>query len=95
MCDLVSQVTPIARKDHWCDASLWFREGLLGYYPSCTGLTFGELREVVIARQEGWKILKGQRYIKQAVSDGGTLYTFKARPTIHQICIKYDIYPDC
>lgn len=53
--------------------------------------TFAELRQIVKARKKGWKILKGEKYIRQTCKNDH-IYAFKAIPEIHKICIKYDMY---
>jgi hypothetical protein len=79
-----------ARKDHYCDASHWIRECGLNCLPK---MTFAEYRQILIARDEYWMIRKGQPYVRQRSKDGGDIFTFKARPEIHAICVKYDFYP--
>lgn len=86
MVRFISEFKPIARKAHRCDASAWLSN--VGY----EGLTFSELRAVVKARANRWKIQKGETYIRQTLESDGDLYTFKAIPAIHEICIKYDYY---
>jgi hypothetical protein len=88
MPELISQTKPKARKSYNCEASQFLTiDGLP------LGLTFKELRAVVTARKNIWKILKGEIYLRQCCKDGD-VYTFRAIPEIHEICIKYDIYPE-
>lgn len=77
-----------ARKDHECMACLFLRDGIRD-----GDFTFSEYRSIVRARQDGWKIKKGQSYIEQ-FNRGDGVYVFKARPDIHKICLKYDLYPE-
>ena len=88
MKTLIRERTPVARKDYHCGAS----EVLLQHGTEV--LTFAEKREMVKARRQGYKILKGQRYINQCMSNDGELYTFKAIPSIHGLCLKHDLYWD-
>lgn len=76
---------PIARKDYNCSACEWIREDISGF-------EFAELRKIVMARKNGWKIKKGQRYIKQINICDGDFYVYKAIPDIHDICIEHDIF---
>ena len=80
---------PIARKDYWCDASEYVRESL-----SQTEFTYAEYREIVKAKRQGWKIKAGQKYVKQVQSDGGEIITYRAIPTMNDLCYKYDLFPD-
>tara|TARA_R110000744_G_scaffold306152_7_gene414482 strand:+ start:688 stop:966 length:279 start_codon:yes stop_codon:yes gene_type:complete len=90
MSTLLKQTEPVARIPHDCMASDFIREsGNLRGLP----FTFSEWRAVLNARDNNWKIVKGQTYIRQNVAFEGTVYTFKAIPEIHAICIKYDFYP--
>jgi len=88
MIEMLSNNTLVARKEYCCDASDWLlNEGINGF-----GFSFAELREIVIARRNGWKIKKGEKYIRQRGKYDGDLYTFKAIPAIHKICLKYNLY---
>lgn len=97
MCVTVIQDLQIksARKDHNCDACMFMRENL-GEIGNGK-LSFSELRAIAKAKQDGYKIKKGQPYGKQFNSmDGdGDTYTFKYRPEIHNLCLKYGLYPEC
>jgi len=78
---------PIARKDYNCSACEWIREDLRDF-------TFAEFREIVRAKRNGWKIKKGQRYIKQINICDGDFCVYKAIPEIHDICIENDLFDD-
>jgi hypothetical protein len=79
---------PIARKDYECMASVLIRDA--GTYEY---MTFKEKRECVKARQYSWHIRKGEQYIRQFNTDGSDAWTFTAIPAMHDICVKYDLYP--
>lgn len=85
---VISDSTPIARKDHRCDACDW----LINAGVTDLGLSFGEYREVVKAKRNGWKIKKGQRYFKQVNIYDGEFGVFKGIPAITEICQKYDLF---
>ena len=55
MNTLLRESTPVARKDHHCGASKVLLEH------GVEVLTFAEKRDMVKARRQGHKILKGQR----------------------------------
>jgi hypothetical protein len=88
MITVLSESEPTARKDYDCDACAWvLNNGIYGM-----GFTMKEKRALVKARRNRWKIIKGQKYIKQGNVQNGEIYTFKAIPEIHEICLKHDLY---
>jgi hypothetical protein len=93
MCFLIHHQEPIAQKDYSCDAiEIIEQSGGLGYAASQLGFSYAELRVLVRARRDEWKIKKGQVYIRQRVTDGGDIWTFRARPEIHEICLRHNLY---
>lgn len=90
MIEVIYEQTVTARKDHRCMAC----EFLLQVHNLHGRLTPEEERAVSRAWADGWKIKKGQEYIRQVNKHEGDVYTFKARPDIHGICLKYDFYPE-
>jgi len=97
MCTCVSVVSDeiirSARKDHYCSSCEFVQDHIgkwdIGFF------SFTDLRLIVKARQDNWKILKGTSYQKQVNVMDGRIYTFKCRPEMHKLCIKYDLYPEC
>jgi hypothetical protein len=89
MSIVLSQSTPIAKKEHGCDACTWL---INGGYPE--GMSISEWRSVVRAKRNKWKIKAGQKYIRQTGIYEGDFYCSKSIPEIHEICLKYDIYED-
>ena len=88
MIIILSESTPIARKEHDCMASEFiFNSGINGF-----GYSFAELRVIAKAKKNKFKIVKGQKYTKQNNKYNGELYTFKAIPEMHQICIDHNHY---
>ena len=87
---VVRKVEEIAKKQGM-SRSEYIRELVYEYT-----FTFTELRKIVKARRNGWKIKKGEKYIRQNNVDetSGDFYTYKAIPAIHDICIKNDVYID-
>ena len=94
MVELIAELRPKARKDHDCHAC----EFLNGYYDFGLkdlvgiGLSFSEWRQIIKAKNNKWKIKKGDIYLRQTVRYD-EISTFKAIPEIHEICIKHDLYP--
>lgn len=93
---LISEKLVRARKDYYCDACHFLLGGendlrkLFNDY----SFTFAEKRALVNARENRFKIKKGDLYVKQCVSLDNSLFTFRAILEIHQINIKYDTYEE-
>ena len=79
-----------ARKDYYCDACPYVRDSL----KRKDEFTISELREIAKAKRNNWKIIKSQEYLAQTQVDSGDIYTVRVIPAIHEICLKYDLYPD-
>ena len=77
---------PVARKDYHCDACYQLLQGMA--YPD--DFTEEEVITLAQAKADGWKIKKGQQYVKQ-VNKYDDIYTFRARPEVLKIYFKYDI----
>lgn len=89
MISIIHESKPKARKNYSCDACEFIFNGDYRY-----GYTFTEFRAISIARRKCYRIVKGEKYIRQYNSDStsGETYTFRAIPEIHEICIKYRLY---
>jgi hypothetical protein len=88
MIEVLSESNPVARKNHDCMAcDFILSTGISGF-----GYSFSELRAIVKAKRYGYKITKGQKYIRQNNIFDGEIYTFKAIPEIHDICLNHDLY---
>lgn len=86
---LLSESRPKAKKDHDCIACEFIRESLnQGYF------TFEQYREIVKAKRNGWKIKKGNIYLRQNCVSDGHVYTFKAIPEMAELCSELDLYPE-
>ncbi len=93
---VISSSNPVARKNYGCDASTWFVEGVLSYGElSSYKFTFSELRAIVMARKNGWRVIKGEKHSQAAiVSCDNDLLSWRAITAIHDICQKYELYSD-
>jgi hypothetical protein len=79
--------TQVARKGYWCDASrIVLEAGDFG------AMTRADLRLLAKARRDGWKIKKGQIYVKCSGIVDGEWTTFRARPEINSLCECYGLY---
>ena len=87
----LSQSTPIARKEHLCNASWFFCDYDINIIRGAK-YSFSEWRAIIKARNNNWKIQKGQKYLNQRNVQEGQIYTFKAIPEIHDLCVKHDLY---
>jgi hypothetical protein len=88
MIRVLSESEPKARKLHDCMAS----DFILASGISGNGYSFAELRVIAKAKKNKYKVIKGQKYIRQNNTFEGELYTFKAIPEMHQICLDHDLY---
>jgi len=94
MVETISSVERTARKDHEDSAGVWLRE-CLSDIRTCGELTFGELRTIAKLKANGWKILKGEKYIDSVTKQDGELYQFKYKPEVNAICQKLNLYQYC
>ncbi len=96
MIEVIKEATPLSRKFYDCDACLFITNcDSLNDFAVNNNLTFTECRALVRAKQAGFKIKPGIKYIKQVNKMEGRVYTFRAIPEIHAIAIKCDVYSDC
>ena len=88
--ELLRQTYHIARKKYPCMSYEW----ICNCCDDFSEMTFTEKRAIVKARNNNGMILKGQKYLYQFIVDSGDKYVFKAIPELHEICLKYKIYPE-
>jgi len=89
MNELISETFQAARKEYNCMACEWLFNNLADYWDE---MTYSEKKAAVRAAQNKERILPGQKYVRQFVRDGGDVYTYRAIPDIHAICLRL-IYP--
>jgi len=81
---------PVARKNYGCGACDWITEQLDDLVPY---LSFTEKRAVVIARMNGWRIMKGEKHIRATiVGCEGELYTWRGIIDIDKLCKNHNVY---
>lgn len=79
------------RKDHRCNACMWLEPVLSD---KSIKLTFSELKSVMMARNNNWKVKKGGPAIYTVGITDGDFGAWYSIPEISAICQKYDIYVD-
>ncbi len=82
---------PKASKDYQCIACLHLRDAWND--ADINQLPKDELDAYNLAKEHGFKILKGETYVCQSGFYDGNSYTFRGIPAINDICHKYDLYP--
>ena len=55
-------------------------------------LTFSELRAIAKAKQAKGKILPGETYLQKRVSVWDEPIIFRAKPELHDICLRFELY---
>jgi hypothetical protein len=88
MSTVISVTQRKARKMHQCNACLFLFEA---DYRNL-GATISEYRAISDAKKKNGKILPGERYEEIFYEDGGRARTFRQKPEINAICLKYDVY---
>jgi hypothetical protein len=91
MISTIHESTPVARKDYRCNACDAVRDMISG---RGNPFTFKEWRAIVKAKQNGWRIKKGEKYLRQFNADGGDTWTYRGIPAISDICTKYKLFED-
>lgn len=91
MATILSDTKHIARKTYICNACEWVEnivvDNLYDYK-----FSYAELREIVTARRNRWRIVPGQLYRRIVSVERGDLYVWRVIPAIDAICHKHDIY---
>jgi hypothetical protein len=90
MSTLIKSEIRTARKHHPCGAFYWFDRS--NYGPQDVDPDDWMLVERV--RLAGARITPGMRYKHQTTVDGGEFAEFKCRLDMHDICLKYNLYPE-
>jgi len=80
-----------ARKNYSCDACEWIEIEDLRHNVK---LTKSEWRSIITARNNHWKILKGQKYEYNVNIIDGDFFVFRCIPEINKICLKHELYPE-
>lgn len=92
--ELSRQTEPKARREYSCDCyeqiiQEWVSNGC--WLDKGRKVSFGDLRKLIIAKREGFKILKGTTYINQRNLYDGQFYTWRSRKDLFEIACKYNL----
>lgn len=87
MWDFCFETIQKARKNYDCQACEWVINCL-----DISDLTDEEIKLYETAKSEGFKVLKGQEYLKISGKWEGDFSVFRARPEIEKLCQKYNLY---
>lgn len=90
MPEIIRESKPVARKHYPCEASHWINQASLAdaeYEPD-------DLLLLSAAKADRYKILPGHKYVCQVQRVEGLIETFRARIDMHNICLKYELYPE-
>lgn len=80
--EVLSESTPVARKGHDCLACDWV---MASGYNTPEDLTGDEWDSWLAAKENGFKIKKGQKYIRQNNKSYGDVYALTAIPAIQHL----------
>lgn len=89
MWEIEASGYPVARKDYDCQAVDWI-DNTIGFNKE--EFTPEEWEKIELARNKGFKILKGEKYLKVSGKYDGEFSVFRAIPDLDEICKKYDLY---
>lgn len=79
---------PVARKNYTCNAADWLLN------TDWEDFSKEDVVTILLARKDGFRILKGEKYVKVTGKWEGEFSVFRARPELEAICQKYDVYDD-
>lgn len=82
----IRQSTPVAKKQYRCDA--WYWIDYTDYYDE---LTPEEQKQYDNCNGV---IRPGEKYLYEFQNASGDVGSFRANLAMHDICLKYDLYPD-
>lgn len=89
--NLLSDRRPKAKKEIFCNASEYIENcGILHEKI----LSFSEYRDFAKAKKNEFMVQVGERYVYQASTCDGDFCVFKAIESLHEICLKHDLYAE-
>lgn len=87
--DFFNTTLQVAQKNYTCDGCDWINENLCDFIDE---LTFTEKRELVRARKNKYKIIKGQTYVKTTGMWEGEFSVYRSIPEIDKICEQHGVF---
>lgn len=82
-----------ARKDYQCAACWVIRQGI-SFDELMQNVTEAEREALIKAKENGYKIKKGEMYFRWANIDCGQIYSGRAIPAVADICSKYEMWEE-
>lgn len=79
-----------ARKSYPCGAYYWINRSNYGE----SDFSPDDWEILQAAEKEGFMILPGMKHMYQTSVDGDGWGEFRARLDMHELCCRYDLYPD-
>jgi len=93
MSTIIKQEIHTALKDYYCDACENLCADDFMHHPDDYGVSYADKRILVKIRREGYKVLKGTKYIYQVgIYDG--FYAIHCRIDAVDICQKYNLFEE-
>ena len=83
---------PNASKDYHCQACEHIQRAWND--ADINALPLEEKQAYELAKEHGFKILKGEAYVCQSGVYDGQFYTFRGIPAMVGICHKYELFPN-
>jgi hypothetical protein len=87
-CEVISESNPRATKYFDCNACEFITMGGRPDFFDCAQ----DYRDYIKAKENNFKVIPGEKYIRQSMICDGDFHCAKSIPAIHKICIKYDLY---
>jgi len=84
--------TPKAKQDYHCHACKHIQ--CAWNDADINALPLEEKQAYELAKEHGFKILKGETYVHQYGIYDGNGYVFRGIPAMVDICHKYELFPD-
>lgn len=91
MDTLLTEKIVTARKDHTCDACVWWINSDCDVEELHSD---DQVAEVAAAEADNWMIRTGQQYLRQTGVQDGEMITYRARVGMNSICVDLELFPN-
>ena len=96
MCEILGEVRIVtARKQHEDGAFTCVDEFVDEFGFGEMDMTKSEHQSVMKRRKLNGMIQKGEKYYRYTMIDGGEIYSCQESQDMRELCIKYDLFPEC